>query len=84
MISENSSPVWPGQVSNVKLLSASFFKLVAHALQLVADLPWAAVFGQPVGMFHRPFHFVRDEPALKDTLFPSNSSAVHAASVSKR
>src|SRR5436190_625013 len=30
-------------------------------------------------MFHRPFHFVRDESALKDALFPSSGSAVPAA-----
>jgi hypothetical protein len=35
--------------------------------------------GQQERMFHRPFHFVRDEPALADVLFPSSSSAVPAA-----
>ena len=35
--------------------------------------------GQQVRMFHRPFHFVRNESVLKDALFPSSSSAVPAA-----
>jgi hypothetical protein len=39
----------------------------------------AVVFGQPVGMFHRPFHFVRDHDELNTRLFPSNSSAAPAA-----
>ena len=39
----------------------------------------AVVFGQPVGMFHLPFHFVRDDAALQSRLFHSNSSAVPAA-----
>lgn len=46
--------------------------------------PLVGVFGQPVAMFHRPFHFVRDESALNDTLFPSSSSAVPAAARLKR
>jgi hypothetical protein len=36
-------------------------------------------FGQQGWMFHQPFHFVRDESALQDALFRSNSSAAPAA-----
>jgi hypothetical protein len=39
---------------------------------------------QQEGMLHRPFHFVRDEPALKHALFPSSRSAVPAAGEWKR
>ena len=39
--------------------------------------------GQQERMFHRPLHFVRDEPALNDALFPSSSSAVPAAAKAK-
>jgi hypothetical protein len=39
----------------------------------------AVVFGQPVWMFHRPFHFVRDDQELNTRLFRSNSSAAPAA-----
>jgi hypothetical protein len=44
----------------------------------------SVAFGQQGRMFHLPFHFVRDEPALKDALFPSSSSAVPAAEKLKR
>jgi len=40
-------------------------------------------FRQQEGMFHRPFHFVRDELALNEALFPSSSSAVPAAAKAK-
>jgi hypothetical protein len=39
----------------------------------------AVVFGQPVGMFHLPFHFVRDDQELTTQLFPSSSRRVHIA-----
>jgi hypothetical protein len=37
------------------------------------------VFGQPVRMFHLPYHFVRDRRELTTRLFRSNSSAAPAA-----
>jgi len=36
-------------------------------------------FGQEVGMFHRPFHFVRDDQELNTQLFPSSSRRVRIA-----
>ncbi|MEI6196306.1 MAG: hypothetical protein WCS42_18460, partial [Verrucomicrobiota bacterium] len=38
-----------------------------------------AILRQPVWMFHRPFHFVRDNDELSTRLFLSNSSAAPAA-----
>ncbi|MGA9780386.1 MAG: hypothetical protein WBS33_19180 [Verrucomicrobiia bacterium] len=32
-----------------------------------------------MGMFHLPFHFVRDDQELKKQLFPSSSRRVHIA-----
>ena len=37
------------------------------------------VFGQQVGMFHLPFHFVRDQQELNTLLFPSSSRRVRIA-----
>jgi hypothetical protein len=35
--------------------------------------------GQQGRMFHLPFHFVPDEPALNEALFPSSSSLARTA-----
>jgi hypothetical protein len=37
------------------------------------------VFGQPIWMFHLPFHFVRDAQELKTQLFLSSSRLVRTA-----